>query len=463
MTHVLGWELAGYGIAAVVASVVLASALVVKFDLYREAVLSACSLFLCSFLVFGLVELFPDLARSLHLTSVHYYALLERYITDESLIFRIRPFYQLKRNSYTGYKGDLYKPVYGIEVPEIAYEGTYDKHGFRNAGGDRDGDVVVLGDSFIEIGESDTDLFTKQLEHISGLKTANLGLAWYGPFQYLEVLKRYGVERKPKYAVLSFFEGNDLNDIREYMHWTSGGDYYHFNLSSRGVLGRYRLAVRETVQYFTSRGTLSEETRAAKESRDGATVHPDLVDLKLGDKHFKARFGYAINTADIPQIIRSDEWKELRQLLTEFRKVCAEHRIVPLLMFIPTKAHIYAEYTTEQSGTNWKNIRETQIAAKDNMRDAFSGLSDELQIQLIDLTPVFERSAQEGKLLYYPFDTHWNPAAREAAAEAVAKVLGALQHDQQASKLSSGLAKKAMRSIVASMRIVFHEASRWQS
>lgn len=424
----LGWELAGSSFAAAVVSAILAFVLLARFNLYREVVLTACSLFLCTFLIFGLVELFPDLARSLHLTSIHYYSLRERYVTDESLIFRMRPFYQVKKAGYAGYKGDLYKPVYGIEVPEIAYEGTYDKHGFRNAGGDRDGDVVVLGDSFIEIGESDADLFTRRLEGISGLRAVNLGLAWYGPFQYLEVLKRYGVERKPKYAVLSFFEGNDLKDILEYVHWTRGGDYYHFNLSSKGVLGRYRLAVRETIQYLTEGGKPSEGTRVAKESQDGAAVHPDLVDLELGDKPFKARFGYAINTAEIPQIVRSDEWKDLRQLLTEFRKVCAEHRIVPVLMFIPTKAHIYAEYSTELSGTNWTSIRKQQIAAKDNVRNAITGVANELQIHMLDLTPVFETSARKGEMLYYPFDTHWNQAGRQAAAEAVAKALGTLQH-----------------------------------
>lgn len=425
MTQVLGWELAGFGTAAAVMSAVITAVLLFRMNLYREVLLSACSLFLCSCLIFGLVELFPSLARSLHLTSIHYYALRERYITDDKLVFRIRPFY---KNKSVGYKGDLYSSTYGIDAPEIPYEATFDEHGFRNVTTDREADVVVLGDSFIEVGETDADMFSVRLEHLSGLRTTNLGFSWYGPFQYLEVLKRYGVEKKPKYALFSFFEGNDLQDIREYVRWTKGGDYYHFNLSSKGVLGRYRLAVRETVQYLTERGKRSEETRAAKASQDGATVHQDLVDLELGDKHVKARFGYAINTAEMSQFVRSDEWKDLRQLLTEFRKVCAEHGIVPLLMFIPTKAHIYADYSTEQSGKNWTNMRKQQIAAKDNLRNAITAMANELQIRVLDLTPVFETSAQKGEMLYYPFDTHWNQAGREAAAEAAAKALGTLQH-----------------------------------
>ena len=427
MTQVLGWELAGYGGAAAVLSIIFASALLVKFNLYREALLSAASLFLCSFLLFGLVELFPDLARSLHLTPVHYYALRERYVTDDSLIFRTRPLYRQQKRS--GYRGDLYKPIYGIEVPEIPYEGIYDKDGFRNASESRDGDVIVLGDSFIERGESDRDLFTEKLYRVSGLSTVNLGTAWYGPFQYLEVFKRYGVERQPKYAILSLFEGNDLKDIREYIHWAKGGDYYHFNLSSKGVLGRYRLALRECGQYLAEIATSFGKAGTANESRETMSVHPDIVDLNLGGQHYKARFGYNIDTRDGSQLAQADELKEFRTLLTEFRELCSERQIVPLLMFIPTKVHIYAEYTTELSGANWTSIRAAQIAAKDNVRNAIIGLADDLRIQSIDLTPVFEKSSQEGKLLYYPFDTHWNPAARDLAAEAVTKALQGLRQN----------------------------------
>lgn len=420
MSHVLGWELASYGFAAAVLSVICASVALVKLNLYREVLLSAASLLLSSFLVFGFVELFPDLARSLHLSSIHYYALRERYITDETLIFRMRPFYQF---SMTGYKGDLYKPIYGIDGGEVRFAGAGNKDGFSNVGGGRDSEIVVIGDSFIEASETNTDLFTERLARISGRRVMNLGTAWYGPFQYLEMLKRYGLESKPKYAVLSFFEGNDLNDVREYIHWKKGGDYYHFNLSSKGVLARYRLALRETVDYLKLMVKAFKENETVKENR-GRTVHPDLVDLQLGDKHLSARFGYMIDTRDSSQLAQTDEWKELITLLMEFRNICAEHHIVPLLMFIPTKAHIYAEYTTELSGASWKNIRAGQIAARDNMRNAIIGLADDLHIQLIDLAPTFENAAREGKLLYYPFDTHWNSVGRETAAEALAKSLG---------------------------------------
>ena len=90
-----------------------------------------------------------------------------------------------------------------------------------------------------------------------------------------------------------------------------------------------------------------------------------------------------MNTTRSTQAIeQTDNWQELRRLLLKFRTICVEHAIVPALLFIPTSAHIYAEYSTDQSGTNWLEIRGEQIRAKRNLENAIVGLSDELGISI---------------------------------------------------------------------------------
>ena len=44
----------------------------------------------------------------------------------------------------------------------------------------------------------------------------------------------------------------------------------------------------------------------------------------------------------------------------------------------------------------------------------------ELDLELIDLLPPFRKAAREGVLLYHPYDTHWNSAGRQRAAEHIA-------------------------------------------
>jgi hypothetical protein len=41
------------------------------------------------------------------------------------------------------------------------------------------------------------------------------------------------------------------------------------------------------------------------------------------------------------------------------------------------------------------------------------------------LTPVFGRAAEEGKLVYYTLDEHWNAEGREIAARFLAQTLRA--------------------------------------
>src|SRR5262245_21025841 len=83
-----------------------------------------------SIVVFATIEIFPGLARTLGLARSDYqgyYALHERYITDDKLVMRIRPGYQLPSRKY-------------------------DQDGFLNDTAAAPVDAVLLGDSQMEVG-----------------------------------------------------------------------------------------------------------------------------------------------------------------------------------------------------------------------------------------------------------------------------------------------------------------------
>lgn len=92
-------------------------------------------------------------------------------------------------------------------------------------------------------------------------------------------------------------------------------------------------------------------------------------------------------------------------------------------MYIPSAPHIYADYTTGDSGASWRGMRDQQIASKTNARNAMIALSSELKLSMLDLVPHFEIAAKEGKMLYEPFNSHWNAEGREIAARFVASAL----------------------------------------
>jgi hypothetical protein len=51
------------------------------------------------------------------------------------------------------------------------------------------------------------------------------------------------------------------------------------------------------------------------------------------------------------------------------------------------------------------------------MVEAITTLAQRGELPLINLLPYFEQQAEAGRLLYYPFDTHWNVEGIQAAAE----------------------------------------------
>ncbi len=373
------------------------------------------TLFLISFFsltlfLFSLLEIFPSLASLLHLNRLPYYAYRTTIISDEKLVFRNRPFHHMK---FSHYRGELYSSSYGVEVTPILYETFKDKDGFNNSIDRAAADMVVLGDSYIEYGADKEDAFSRRLEQASGLSALNLGVGNYGPSQYLEIFKQYGLGKKSRVALFCFFAGNDLLDIAEYEKWVKGDNYYRV-LPPRNFFRRYLLVMAQIAQF-------ARNSFYPKEKRF------DLIDLKLKEEHRKVVFGYLNDTHSPEEIAASAEWQKLANILKEFKSLSLENHIFPVVIYIPTVAQIYAQYSTEQSDPGWLQMKDQQIAAKSNLEQTLLSLSQKIGVELVSLSPVFELAAKEGKELYYPFDTHWNSEGREVAARFVAERLKELQ------------------------------------
>jgi hypothetical protein len=399
------------------ALLVLMGAFIVNYPHYARVVFryvtSFLSLVACSLVIFAVLEIFPSLIKYMPFGHAHYYAQKARFVPDEELVFRNRP---SSRFEIRRFKGNQYRAFYGLDVKPIPYSAKYDEYGFRNGPMPQSGwDVVVLGDSNVEFGQDEPDTFTERLAVLSGLTIRNLGTNSYSPFHYLTVLKRYGLIPKPRYVLFCFSETTDIADIGKYLQWkNSGKGYGGFNLTGRNFLQRYVMALRDVLYpplVWIVAG-VSEDPPAG-----------DLVTIKLGDSSTKAVFSYKNETRTPNELLRTNEWNILKELLGQFKNIATENNIVPIVVFIPIKTHIYAEYTTSDNATNWMAIRGQQIDAKDNTESALRALCRQIGLELVSLSPAFERAASQGKLLYYPFDTHWNSEGRQIGASILAERL----------------------------------------
>jgi hypothetical protein len=389
------------------------------------AVLVCCSLLFSFSLLFFSLELFPALVDLFHLNSIDYYAYRKNYIADDKLVYREKTLVSTKLSNF---RGAAYSPVYNIPVIPTTIDWTTDEQGFRNSHTTKSADLVVLGDSFMEYGDNEADTFGKRLEKkLPGLVVANLGKSGYGPFQYLEVLKKYGIDKKPKDVLFGFYEGNDLKDIKAYLEWKKGyrkGEYGGIRTALTGnLLQRYTMALRGTIRFIGRQTLLLIDIAVSKIWHRRGYIHPRVIVVNLRNKIYRMLFVPELSEKPTEELWKSAEVKMLRMVLRDFKILCEKHNIDPTILYIPSVSNIYAEYSTMESGSSWLGRRQGQILAKKNLEHTVVNLAEELGLELINLSPVYEAAANEGKMLYYALDSHWNAEGREEAAAFVAQIL----------------------------------------
>jgi len=390
--------------------------------LARSILLLAIGLFAASILAFGLLEAFPKLVYSLPLHKVEYYAVLGEYSSDPTLVLVPRSPGQSVEATLVG---DLYSPEYGVDVEPIPYRASYTDQGFRLNSAQPPFAIAVIGDSYIEIGEDDSDTLSERLGAVSGLGALNLGRAWYGPDQYLELLRRHVLPVPPRYALFCFFDGNDIEDVRQYRRWLREGMYYHYHDSIlRTLVPRYSTAVADTTGFI-----IKSLTRRRRSEPLGSEPHPDVGIVQLRGQRIAMRFGYWNAPLSKSELLASGEWIQLRAIIAQFGRLCRANRIVPIVVFLPTKIQVYGSYVTDASGLRVRSQINRQRAVASNSLEAMREVAQHLNIPLIEVLPQFRRLAEEGRLLYYPFDTHWNRAGRQAAAEVIAEALTSMERN----------------------------------
>src|SRR5262249_3708885 len=234
-------------------------------------------LFVTSLLGFLLIEAHPAILELLKPTSA-YYSIKANYVADDKLALVRRP---RRYDWLTGpdqwlESGDLFGFVpqsYQSAIRKWPYQRpSYTKDGFRTNSGVAPFQLAVVGDSFIEIGEPDRATLSEQLKDLTGLSAINLGLGWYGPYQYLQIIKRYIPIFKPEIVVVALYAGNDLHDILEYENWQLTGRYYSFGDQNRNIIYRYYAAMRDV--YRATRRDVSNFIRRLP------SLHRFLVDIR---------------------------------------------------------------------------------------------------------------------------------------------------------------------------------------
>jgi hypothetical protein len=194
-------------------------------------------------------------------------------------------------------------------------------------------------------------------------------------------------------------------------------------MAQKPLFGRYWLALQTTARHINEAALDWVQAALDKNPLLGEEryrIHPDLALLDLGDgKLEKIYIGDGFTRWHGP-MVEQENWVALENILREFRDVCAAHQITPIVLYVPSSSHVYAQFSTSASGGNWLAIREREVAAKKDTEQQVSRRVQSLGLEFVSLSPILERGAKEGRLLYFPLDPHWNSEGTELVAAYVA-------------------------------------------
>ncbi len=330
-----------------------------------------------------------------------------------------------------GPKLRVWKPfidkVYEIEDFGSRRVVTADEIGFCNPQGRYRAtptiDLLAIGDSFTWChavsAEQTWALRTGDLAHLSAY---NLGHGGQGPYEYVQVLKHFGLERSPKAVIMNVFEGNDLRDADEFQRfrdhpakedvdrppagWRAAPiarASYLYNLLCAGFeyLAEHRALAREknAIDFRYRVGEAGQGIRYNEVQSDRDEVlyarrlRAGTIDLSLFDEALEA-----------------------------FTALGREHGFAAIVAYTPSAHTAYRDHVTFLDPA----LADDLHWFSDAQRRYFAGKSTELGYRFIDLTPYLERAIHgfaPADLLYYPTTLHYSPRGHDVVAHALADLL----------------------------------------
>ena len=306
---------------------------------------------------------------------------------------------------------------------------TTDAHGFRNPLPEKATyGIVALGDSFTRASGVATP-WPQKLAEYTGSDVLNLGEVGFGPQDELEILRQYGLQKRPQWVIMAYFEGNDLYDAAAYEQANP------FILTR---FGRYILARGRQV-WHTSIG---DSAHAAVDPSYRYPITVTLSDTKLE----MAFFSYYIAWLSVSReaIESSQNFRLVKETILQTWELSEAAEARFLLVYVPSKSHVYLPYlndaetlarvftdvpTLELNKAGFLQFIDqtaTPELTRQHMDDQAHLLADfaaEQNMVFLDLTPYFQKEAGAGAELYYPFDTHWNQCGHNLAAQTIAQYI----------------------------------------
>lgn len=296
-------------------------------------------------------------------------------------------------------------------------------------------DVFAVGDSFTWCTAVEPrDAWPERLQALTGLRTYNAGAPARGLHEYVQILERFGLTKKPEFVVLAVYEGNDLRDAHRFHAWQADprredGQPVCAFASARICRMLADLDAswpgRHSYAYNLAAGSarqLAEMARAREIDFRYDVTFPDGVVLAFnsenGDRD-ELEFARRLVAGELGVDLFDDALQKLVRL-------GAAHGFVPVVVYVPSSATAYRGATRFEDPA----IERTLERYSRTLRGYFAEQAAKLGYAYLDLTPAFQ--AASGRLpaarrLYFRTNVHLTPTGHEIVAEEVARRIAGLR------------------------------------
>lgn len=331
---------------------------------------------------------------------------------DRELIYVHRP----RRQFVAKLPGDLVLRLGIATDRRYDVDVRYDGRGFRNDHEIEQAPIVLIGDSFVEAAlVSQPELLSTRLRERLHVEVANLGHAGYGPQQELVVLRRYGLGLRPRVVLWFLFEGNDFVDLLEYervMTGTPTDSAAQHSFTSRSFTRNALLAVAgfaaaKPNRWFRRIWNLGQD---AGQARKGACR------LRAGEGN-RAETVYFDSPACPSRREESASLDTLLGTLLQARDLAADRGAQLVVVYVPGKFRVLrdvCQFAPDSYANEW------QLSDLPTRADAWCAAQG---IPFINLTADLSAAAQQGQLVYFPDDQHWNGEGIRIAADTIGRYL----------------------------------------
>lgn len=313
------------------------------------------------------------------------------------------------------------------DAPYTAFRIAWDADGFRLPSQPHASyPVAVFGDSFTE-GFNVERPYADKLADALGIGVRNYGYRAYGPVEIAQAAAGFAAAEARQWVLWGYFSGNDLGD------------------AVRGP----RIDASNPIAAWAAlfdRARPPAPTPTAPPDESGQPRYNQPLPVIVGGSYYELAFVsyYAWWQQTPPDAAMSRNADAVRAALDAFDAALPPDTC-RAVVFIPPKELVYARYIVE-SDRQFVHAANHRIAmAVDGTltfvpapvedeaayfaslyahRDLIAALlAERTGWRLIDLTPAFEAAAAEERLLYYPYDTHWNQAGHDLAAQVIAEAI----------------------------------------